>query len=74
MLQSFQYSDEPSDKARLFGIGVHSCLGKQMSLDVWEKTTAALARIEGVAQIVDYAMRTSDFVFICPSRLIVRVS
>jgi cytochrome P450 len=73
MLQSFAYSGEAADRARLFGIGMHTCLGRQMSLDIWARTTAALSVLPYSLEIMDYEMRASDYTFTRPERLLLRV-
>jgi cytochrome P450 len=73
-LQPLVYSDNPVDRARLFGIGVHACLGRQLALDVWRHLTARIAQIGSRLEIVSHTIRTEDFVFTVPQNVIVRAS
>jgi cytochrome P450 len=72
MLQSIAYSDEASGRARMFGMGAHACLGRQISLDLWGCLARKLGETAMTAEIVEHTMRRSDFVFTCPERLVVR--
>jgi cytochrome P450 len=71
LLQSFQYSNVAADRIRAFGAGIHACLGRALSLEIWSLITRALAQIEARVEILDYALRDADYVFTYPSRLLV---
>ena len=71
LLQSFQYSDQPADRIRIFGAGLHACLGRQLSLEIWSLITGTLSKITAQAEILDYALRNSDYIFTYPSRLLI---
>ncbi len=73
-LQGLVYSEDPTDRERIFGIGVHTCLGRQVGLEVWGHLTARLAGIDRVAEIVDYKLRTGEYTFTFPEILRVRLS
>lgn len=73
-LQPLVYSDDPVDRARLFGIGVHACLGRQLALDVWKHMIARLSQIDARLDVVSHTMRTEDFVFTVPQNVIVKVN
>jgi cytochrome P450 len=73
MLQSFAYSAEAADRARIFGAGIHTCLGRQVSLELWSVFTRNLSRIEASVEILDYALRDDDYIFTHPAKLMVRV-
>jgi hypothetical protein len=72
-LQAFVYSKTPRDQARIFGVGSHLCLGKGLSLDLWNGITCALRKIPLYADIVFHDLRKDDYVFLCPSRLDLRL-
>jgi len=74
MLQSFLYSGDVSDRARVFGAGIHACLGRQLSLELWSAFTKALAQIPARAEILDYALRDDDYVFTYPSKLLIALN
>lgn len=71
MLQSFQYS--PEARMRMFGAGIHVCLGRQMSLDVWSHITRLLSGIDARVRIVDYTLRDDDYVFTYPSNFVIEL-
>jgi hypothetical protein len=71
--QAFAYSGSPQDRPKMFGAGSHLCLGKPLSLDLWQEMTSFLGKIPLFADIVSCDLRTDDYVFLCPSRLTVRV-
>ena len=72
-LQSFAGSGSARERARIFGVGNHSCLGRPLSLDLWREMTSYLAAIPLHADIVSHALRTDDYVFVYPQHLIVRL-
>jgi cytochrome P450 len=69
LLQSFQYSGDAADRIRIFGAGIHACLGRQLSLEIWSLITRKLSEITARAEIIDYALRYDDYVFAYPTRL-----
>jgi cytochrome P450 len=71
LLQSFQYSGNAADRIRMFGAGIHACLGRQLSLEVWSLITSRLAKIDARVDIQDYALRDDDYVFAYPSKFLV---
>jgi cytochrome P450 len=73
MMQGFAYSPDPVDRERIFGAGIHSCLGRQMSLELWRAIVARLSRMRVSVEIVDHALREDNFVFTCPARLGLRI-
>lgn len=72
-LQAFAYSGSSRDRARIFGVGSHLCLGKALSLDLWNGITSCLRGIPLHADIVSHEFRTGDYVFLCPAHLRVRL-
>lgn len=73
-LQSFVYSDEPRSQTRFFGAGAHACLGRPLSLEVWNAIVAVLSGIPLRVELLSYAPRTSDYVFTCPETLEVELT
>jgi hypothetical protein len=72
MLQSIAYSDDVIGRTRMFGMGAHACLGRQISLDLWGCLGRKLGETAMSAEILEHTMRRSDFVFTCPDRLVVQ--
>jgi cytochrome P450 len=72
-MQCFAYSPEPSDRAKIFGVGSHACLGRQMSLDLWTALVGKLAQLPYLVDVLDYAVRGNDYVFTVPNTLAVRL-
>jgi cytochrome P450 len=73
LMQGFAYSPDPADRERIFGAGVHSCLGRQMSVELWRAIVARLARMRVSIEVVDHALRQDNYVFTCPARLSLRI-
>ncbi len=69
MLQSFEYSADEADRLRMFGAGMHVCLGRQLSLDIWTRLVERLSRIDARVEVLDYELREEDYVFTHPSKL-----
>ena len=72
-MQSFAYAETVTDKQRIFGVGVHACLGKRLSLEVWGLIVAALRTKRTTLEVIDYAARDWDFVFTYPQTIRVAV-
>jgi hypothetical protein len=72
-VQTFAYSDSPRERAQIFGVGSHLCLGKALSLDLWNGIASSLSTIPLYADIVSHTLRTDDYVFLCPSNLTLRL-
>lgn len=73
-LQSFAYSPATADRGRIFGLGVHSCLGRQMSLDLWSAIRARVARLGWRVTVIAFRPRAADYVFTYPETLVVRLN
>jgi len=73
-LQSFAYVDEPRVTTSFFGGGAHTCLGRPLSIAIWEAITALLSEVPLRVQLLSYCTRDSDYVFTCPERLEVELS
>jgi hypothetical protein len=71
--QAFAYSDSPLERPKIFGVGSHLCMGKNLSLDLWREMTSALGKIPLYADIASHEWRTDDYIFLCPSQLRVRL-
>jgi cytochrome P450 len=71
LFQALTYSTNSSDHAHIFGYGLHTCLGKQLSLDLWKEFTAALSRRPQAFELREYAVRTDDYVFACPEKILI---
>jgi cytochrome P450 len=71
LLQSFQFSSQPADRIRIFGAGIHACLGRQLSLEIWSLITRTLSEMADRVEIIEYALRDADYVFSYPSRFVV---
>jgi cytochrome P450 len=72
-LQAFAYSASSVHHPKIFGVGSHLCLGKAMSLALWNGITSSLSAIPLYADVVSHDLRKDDFVFLCPSHLMVRL-
>ncbi len=67
-LQALTYGDAP--KAGIFGFGSRTCLGKQLSLEAWRIVTGALMRTPKRFRILEYEVRSDNYVFTCPKALL----
>lgn len=74
LLQSFAYSPDPADRSRIFGAGLHACLGRQLSIDLWRAITTCLSRMPVSATVVEHKLRNDNFVFTCPAKLVLRIN
>jgi cytochrome P450 len=72
-LQGFQYSDRPGDRSRIFGTGLHACLGRQLSVEIWRTLVERLSTTTLALDVLSYAARTDDYVFTAPETLLVGV-
>jgi hypothetical protein len=72
-LQAFAYSGSGRERARIFGVGGHMCLGKSLSLDLWRAVTSYLAAIPLHAAVVSHALCTDNYVFLCPEHMTLRL-
>jgi hypothetical protein len=71
MLQSFAYSSDAATRTRMFGAGLHTCLGRQLSLELWSALARRLSQIRARVDILDYRSVDDDYVSTCPSRLLI---
>jgi cytochrome P450 len=72
-MQAMAYSGEAEDRERMFGIGLHACLGRQVSMAVWGTLVGKLRSIPRVAVIAGYAIRTGEYTFTFPETLRIRI-
>lgn len=56
----------------MFGVGAHACLGRHLSLDLWQVIIRKLASIGRRAEIVEFAYH-DNHVFVMPRTLLVRL-
>ena len=68
-LQTFAYAAEPRSRTNFFGAGTHACLGRPISVEIWNTITAHLSEFPLRAHVLSYSSRTSDYVFACPRQL-----
>jgi cytochrome P450 len=73
-MQCFAYSREPVNRPKIFGIGSHACLGRQMSLDLWDALVRKLAKLPYSVNVLDYNVRGNDYVFTVPTKLMIRLT
>jgi cytochrome P450 len=71
-LGPFTQTGEARDRAKIFGVGAHTCLGRPLSLDIWRGIGRIFAETTTRVEIVDYALR-DDEVFAYPIRFLARI-
>lgn len=74
MLQANQYSADGPASARFFGAGQHACLGRPVSLDLWNAFVVGLSKIPQQITIHSHSYRTDNYIFTCPEILEVDVT
>jgi cytochrome P450 len=60
-LQAATYSEKPAYKNVLFGIGLHSCVGKQVSLMLWEELARQFNRLQISAKLGAYQTTSEPY-------------
>ncbi len=70
--QGYAHLPAESDKLLMFGTGLHSCLGRGLSLDAWQSLVAWLARVPRRMELVGYAVHP-DPIFTMPEYVRVRL-
>lgn len=63
-LQTFGYSEAAEDWKFIFGAGMHSCVGKQLSLRIWHHFMQEFDRISPKARVVEYEQIPSHFIIL----------
>lgn len=66
-LQTFAYG-EAAQHHRFFGAGVHACIGRPVSLDLWQALTAQLSQSPLRAHVIDYTPSPYSYVFNYPTK------
>jgi len=74
MLQAFSYAKDLDPKTWMFGVGMHSCVGRTLSLDLWSHLTKRLSMVERRIEVLSYELCADDYVAICPSKFSIRLS
>jgi cytochrome P450 len=72
-LQSLAY-DFTLSRSNFFGAGPHACLGRPLSIELWNGIATFLSGLPLRATVLSYAPRTSDYVFTCPDTLLLEMS
>lgn len=68
-LQTFAYSAAPKSRRHFFGAGPHVCLGRPLAIEAWQEVSAFLGGVPLFADVISYAEKTDNYVFLCPERL-----
>lgn len=69
------YTLEPAETHhRLFGAGAHACLGRPLSVDVWQAVAARLKALTTRVRVVDYQLALDEYVFTVPRSFVVEIS
>jgi len=63
-LQAFGYSELPEYRNFIFGAGMHSCVGKQLSLRIWDSFKREFDRLDLKAGMTDYQLMPSHFIIL----------
>lgn len=63
-LQAFGYSELAEHRSFIFGAGMHSCVGKQLSLRIWDSFKREFDRLDLKARIADYQLMPSHFIIL----------
>lgn len=63
-LQAFGYSEQAEHRNFIFGAGMHSCVGKQLSLRIWDSFKREFDRLDLKARIADYQLMPSHFIIL----------
>ena len=61
-MQPLGYSDAGTNRSAIFGAGVHSCVGKQMSLSIWRHLKREFDQLNLRARIARYDTLPADYV------------
>ncbi|WP_119391624.1 hypothetical protein [Taklimakanibacter lacteus] len=61
-MQSLGYSPAPDDRKFIFGAGAHSCLGKQVSLRIWDAFRQEFDSLNLRARLIDYSIFPSHYI------------
>jgi hypothetical protein len=72
-LQSLNYSDRVDVQKLVFGVGAHTCIGRQLALDLWPMITAGLAALPWTLVATDRAYLRNQ-TFAMPANVTVRLA
>ncbi|MGE0006467.1 MAG: hypothetical protein AB7S92_12840 [Parvibaculaceae bacterium] len=61
-MQSLSYRDMAEHGKFIFGAGAHSCLGKQVSLRIWEAFKREFDTLGAKGRVVDYRLTPSHYI------------
>ena len=61
-MQSLSYLELAENRKYIFGAGAHSCLGKQVSLKIWEVFKREFDKLNVRGRIVDYQTTPSHYI------------
>ncbi|PWW03638.1 hypothetical protein DFR52_101323 [Hoeflea marina] len=70
----FSDTEGHRDLGKLFGYGRHACIGKRLSLMVWNEVTRQLGLIDRKVVVTDYRLRPADYLFVYPEKLEIALS
>jgi cytochrome P450 len=69
------YTLEPAETHhRLFGAGAHACLGRPLSVDVWQAFAARLKALTTRVRVINYQLALDEYVFTVPRAFEVEIS
>lgn len=66
--------NEPSYSDLYFAVGLHRCVGMSISRQCWSLLTSRLSQVKQGLRVLDYGLRTGDYVFIFPKHCHVEVA
>jgi hypothetical protein len=61
-MQALGYSSVSEDRRFIFGTGVHSCLGKHVSLRIWDAFRREFDAVNVTARVIDYRLAPSHYI------------
>lgn len=61
-MQALGYSPSDEDRRFIFGGGIHSCLGKNVSLRIWDAFRREFDAIKVTARVTDYRLAPSHYI------------
>jgi hypothetical protein len=67
------YSPNAEDRDRIFGIGMHTCLGRQLALDTWKQVVNRLSQLPLRTRVSLHKIRTTDYFFTVPQAVVIKL-
>ncbi|MEO1776734.1 MAG: hypothetical protein AAFS07_17480 [Pseudomonadota bacterium] len=64
-LSAFEEAENARDRHKFFGAGIHVCLGRPLTLDLWKHVAAYMADCDRQVRVLELRTRKDD-VFRCP--------